>query len=81
MDVGLCYNPEFITLGNVIRDLVYDTMVWAGLARLTVNLDGTVLRAGLQTEGAARGFNPHHPKHKSYHPLTAHLAQIGQILR
>lgn len=73
--------PVLERLASVIRDLVYDTVAWAGLARLTVDVDGTVLRAGLQTEGAARGFNPHHPKDKSYYPLTAHLAQTGQILR
>ena len=31
-------------------------------------------------EGAERGFNPHHPKDPSYYPLTAHLAQTGQVL-
>jgi hypothetical protein len=65
----------------VIRNLVYDTIVWARLSRLTVDLDGSVLRTGLFVEGAERGFNPHHPKDKSYYPLTAHLAQTSQILR
>jgi len=45
-----------------------------------LDLDGTVLRTGLCAEGAERGFNPHHPKDKSYYPLTAHLAQTGQLL-
>jgi hypothetical protein len=40
-----------------------------------------VLRTGSKVEGAARGFNPHHPKDPSYYPLSAHLAQLGQILR
>jgi hypothetical protein len=68
-------------VATVVRDLVYDTIVWAKLRRLTVDFDGTVLRTGLWVEGAERGFNPHHPKDKSYYPLTAHLAQTGQILR
>jgi hypothetical protein len=68
-------------LATVIRDLVYDTVEWARLSRLTIDLDGTVLRTGLGAERAERGFNPHHPKDKSYYPLTAHLAQTGQILR
>lgn len=68
-------------LATVVRDLVYDSIAWAGLSRLTVDVDGTVLRTGMQVEGAARGFNPHHPKDKSYYPLTAHLAQTGQVLR
>jgi hypothetical protein len=73
--------PVLERLATVIRDLVYDTVVWARLSRLTVDLDGTVLRTGLFVGGAERGFNPHHPKDKSYYPLTAHLAQTGQILR
>jgi hypothetical protein len=40
-----------------------------------------VLRTGAKVDGAERGFNPHHPKDPSYYPLTAHLAQLGQILR
>jgi hypothetical protein len=39
-----------------------------------------VLRTGLSAEGAERGFNPHHPKDKSYYPLTVHLAQTSQLL-
>jgi hypothetical protein len=32
-------------------------------------------------EGAERGYSPHHPKDRSYYPLTAHLAQTGHLLR
>ena len=73
--------PALERLATVIRDLVHDTIVWGRLTRLTIDLDGSVLRTGLGVERAARGFNPHHPKDKSYYPLTAHLAQTGQILR
>ncbi len=68
-------------LATVVRDLVYDTIERMRLSRLTVDIDGTVLRTGPTVERAARGYNPHHPKDKSYDPLTAHLAQTGQILR
>ena len=67
-------------LSELLRGLAYDTARQAGLSRITLDLDGTVLRTGLLAEGAERGFNPHHPKDKSYYPLTAHLAQTGQIL-
>jgi hypothetical protein len=67
-------------LGELLREVAYDTAREAGLSRATIDLDGTVLRTGLFAEGAARGFNPHHPKDKSYYPLTAHLAQTGQLL-
>ena len=68
-------------LSDLIRDLVYELIERCRLARLTIDLDGTVLRTGAKVDGAQRGFNPHHPKDPSYYPLTAHLAQLGQILR
>jgi hypothetical protein len=73
--------PLLERLGDLIRDLVYEQIERCRLARLTIDLDGTVLRTGAKVDGAERGFNPHHPKDPSYYPLTAHLAQLGQILR
>ena len=70
-----------LLLSDLIRDLVYDQIERENLRRLTIDLDGTVLRTGAKVDGAARGFNPHHPKDPSYYPLTAHLAATGQILR
>ena len=67
-------------LGDLLREVAYETAREEGLSRATIDLDGTVLRTGLLAEGAERGFNPHHPKDKSYYPLTAHLAQTGQLL-
>jgi hypothetical protein len=67
-------------LGNLLREVAYDTVRAARLSRLTFDMDGTVLQTGLSAEGAARGFNPHHPKDKSYYPLTVQLAQTGQLL-
>lgn len=68
-------------LGDLMRDLVFEAVERCRLSRLTIDLDGTVLRTGAKVEGTERGFNPHHPKDPSYYPLTAHLAQLGQILR
>ena len=67
-------------LGDLLREVAYDTARETGLSRITIDLDGTVLRTGLSAEGAERGFNPHHPKDKSYYPLTVHLAQTSQLL-
>jgi hypothetical protein len=76
------FNPQMLEkLSELMRDLVYDQVERCRLTRLTIDLDGTVLRAGAKVDGAERGFNPHHPKDPSYYPLTAHLAQLGQILR
>jgi hypothetical protein len=67
-------------LNELLRDVAYETHERLGLRRVTLELDGTVLRTGECVEGAERGFNPHHPKDPSYYPLTAHLAQTGQLL-
>jgi hypothetical protein len=67
-------------ISELMREVTYESARLAGVTRATLELDGTVLRTGLCAEGAERGFNPHHPKDKSYYPLTAHLAQTGQLL-
>jgi hypothetical protein len=67
-----------ITLNS---ELLYEQIERLGLPRLTIDVDGTVVRTGGQVAWAFRGFNPHHRKDPSYYPLLAHLAQTGQILR
>ncbi len=67
-----------ITLNS---ELLYEQIERLGLPRLTIDVDGTVIRTGGQVAWAFRGFNPHHPKDPSYYPLLAHLAQTGKILR
>lgn len=67
-------------LQALLRDVAFATWEAARLRRVTLDLDGTVIRTGEGAEGAARGFHPHHPKDPSYYPLTAHLAQTGQLL-
>ncbi len=74
-------SPALLSLEILIRDLVYEQVERSNLNRLTLDIDGTVLRTGVRVEGTARGYNPHHPKDKSYYPLTAHIAELGQILR
>lgn len=61
--------------------LLYEQVERLGLSRLTIDIDGTVVRTGGAVAWAFRGFNPHHRKDRSYYPLLAHLAQTGQILR
>ena len=74
-------DTALLALQTLIRDLVHHQIERLELSALTLDLDGTVLRTGAKVEGAARGFNPHHPKDCSYYPLTAHVAELGQILR
>jgi hypothetical protein len=67
-------------LRELLRDVAFETWARGGLRVVTLDLDGTVVRTGECVDGADRGFHPHHPKDPSYYPLTAHLAQTGQIL-
>ncbi len=67
-------------LQALLREIAFATFLGRSLRRATLDLDGTVIRAGECVDGAERGFNPHHPKDPSYYPLTAHLAQTGQFL-
>jgi Transposase DDE domain group 1 len=71
-------------LGPLVQlnhDLVTDAIARLQLPRLTIDVDGTVVRTGGSVAWAFRGFNPHHRKDPSYYPLLAHLAQTGHILR
>jgi hypothetical protein len=63
------------------REIVLDTLARLGVPRLTVDVDGTVVRTGATVAWAFRGFNPHHRKDRSYYPLLAHIAQTGHILQ
>src|ERR671919_56937 len=72
------------TLRPLIRlnqELVLDTLARLNIPRLTLDVDGTVVRTGATVAWAFRGFNPHHRKDRSYYPLLAHVAQTGHILR
>lgn len=61
--------------------VVARAIVGAGLRRLTIDVDGSVVSTGLRVQWAQRGFNPHRRKVPSYYPITAYEAQSGQILR
>jgi Transposase DDE domain group 1 len=93
---GLARMPTARTVGNWLRqfthatiaplaqlnhELVIDVVKRLALPRLTIDVDGTVIRTGATVGWAFRGFNPHHRKDPSYYPLLAHLAQTGHILR
>jgi Transposase DDE domain group 1 len=61
--------------------MVFEAVKQQSVARLTIDIDGSVITTGASVEWAVRGFNPHHRKDPSYYPLLAHLAQTGHILR
>jgi len=62
-------------------ELLYEQLEQLNLPRLTIDVDGTVVRTGNTVAWAFRGYTPHFKKDPSYYPLLAHLAQTGHILR
>ena len=68
-------------LKRLNADMVARGVRWLRARTLTIDVDGTVLSTGLKTEGAARGYNPHRRKVKSYFPVSAYLADSGHFLR
>jgi hypothetical protein len=66
---------------RVNEELVAEAIRRAGLRRLTLDIDGSVISTGQQVGWARRGYNPHHRKVPSYYPITAYEAQTGQIVR
>ena len=93
---GLARLPTARSVGNWLRQytqatlpplvhlnhaLVVEAVQRLALPRLTIDVDGTVVRAGATVGWAFPGFNPHHRKDPSYYPLLAHVAQTAHILR
>lgn len=71
---------EFAELDDVILRTAADAIAPQNLARLTIDIDGSVLTTGQKVRGALRGYNPHHRKNPSYYPITATLAQSGHVI-
>jgi hypothetical protein len=62
------------------RAVVLERLGSLGLARVTVDFDGSVLSTGRHAEGTAVGFNKQKKGRRSYYPLFATIAQSGQVL-
>ena len=62
------------------RQLVMDRLSLLGLARITLDFDGSVIATGRFAEGTAVGFNRKKKGQRSYYPLFCTLAQTGQVL-
>jgi len=68
-------------LVEINSQMVSEAIEKQSLARLTIDIDGSVITTGASVAWAFRGFNPHHRKDPSCYPILAHLAQTGHILR
>jgi hypothetical protein len=79
--LGQFTSASIARLQAINAEIVGRVVETLSLRTLTVDVDGSVISTGLSAERAFRGFNPHHRKVPSYYPITAYLAETGQILR
>ena len=67
-------------LRQLSRQRVLEQIRHLGLARITLDFDGSVLSTGRFAEGTAVGFNRKKKGQRSYYPLFCTVAQTGQVL-
>ena len=93
--LGLKHLPEVSTVSRALasadersvenlraenRHLVLKRLGELGLARVTMDFDGSVQSTGRHAEGTAVGFNKKKKRSRSYYPLFGTIAQTGQAL-
>lgn len=67
-------------LQRLLREMLFDRLMTLGLARVTLDFDGSVQSTGRFAEGTAVGFNKKKKGARSYYPLFCTIAQTGQVL-
>jgi hypothetical protein len=67
-------------LRRLLRELLFERLAVLGLARLTLDFDGSVLSTRRHAEGTAVGYNKKRKGNRSYYPLFCTIAQTGQVL-
>jgi hypothetical protein len=67
-------------LRRLSRQRVLRQLSRLGLARITLDFDGSVLSTSRFAEGTAVGFNRKKKGQRSYYPLFCTVAQTGQVL-
>lgn len=67
-------------LRRLLREMLLERLAALGLARITLDFDGSVLSTGRFAEGAAVGYNKKKKGARSYYPLFCTIAQTGQVL-
>ncbi len=73
-------NKSIEQLRRLLRRLVVDRLRELGLARMTLDFDGSVQSTGRRAEGTAVGFNKKKKGARSYYPLFCTIAQTSQVL-
>jgi hypothetical protein len=67
-------------LRQLLRELLFERLMSLGLARTTLDFDGSVQSTNRHAEGTAVGFNKKKKGARSYYPLFCTIAQTGQVL-
>lgn len=65
---------------RLLRELLFPRLRKLGLARITLDFDGSVQSTRRLAEGTAVGFNKKRKGQRSYYPLFCTIAQTGQVL-
>ncbi len=65
---------------RLLKDMLFERLRSLGLARITLDFDGSVLSTTRRAEGTAVGFNKKKKGARSYYPLFCTIAQTGQVL-
>lgn len=73
-------DASVVNLRRLVRQRVLEQLGGLGLARVTLDFDGSVLSTGRFAEGTAVGFNRKKKGSRSYYPLFCTIAQTGQVL-
>lgn len=68
LDLGLCYNPEFIALGSVVRDMLYPDMVLIGESDQ---------KAGEMLENIYKSFCANEPPIQRMNCVNAELTKLS----
>ena len=73
-------DTSVMNLRRLSRSRVLEQLGYLGLARITLDFDGTVLSTSRFAEGTAVGFNKKKKGQRCYYPLFCTVAQTGQVL-
>lgn len=77
--LGIVDDKSIIKIRQACREMVLARLIALGVARVTLDFDGSVLSTGRMAEGAAVGFNKQKKGQRSYYPLFCTIAQTGQV--
>lgn len=93
--LGLKRLPDVATISRMLKDadtktvkrlrrllgeMLFERLATLGLARITLDFDGSVQSTRRHAEGTAVGYNKKRKGARSYYPLFCTIAQTGQVL-